>query len=136
MDVLADVEVDLGHRPEPHLPVHVDELCDLRPVSGCPWKALEQGARCGYLTGERLAAGGELGIEDLEKGARRELGHPAAALRRDGGAALERAPVEALDVLHAVLEEQGQERIEEVPFARFHQRDRGRGHQEGCGMLA
>src|SRR5205085_229433 len=51
----------------------------------------------------------ELGIEGLAEGGRGEFGHPAAALRREGGAALERAPVEALDVLHALLEEQGAE---------------------------
>src|SRR5215218_8549899 len=99
--VLADVEVDLGHRVQADRLVDVDQQRGLDRVPAGERDALEQVATAGHLARQRLLEAREVGPVHVQQGARHQLGDAAPALGHGDTLGLERAAVEALDEVDA-----------------------------------
>ncbi len=98
-------EIDLGHGVESRLGGQVDEQSEIDAVALFEWHLLEQRAPTRVLAGKWLDIGREVGKEERDQGPRHELGDPPALV----GAPRDRAIVEALDEIDAVVQKQGAE---------------------------
>src|SRR6478672_762082 len=109
------LEVDLTEALDAQPFGRVDEVADLDRVAGEERDRLEQRAAARVLSRQRLDHPRQLRVEEVDEGARDELGDaPSAALGQD--ATLDDgALVVALDVLQAWLVEQRSERAVDHP---------------------
>src|SRR5207237_2702533 len=82
------------------------EQAQLDPIAGEERHAFQHLTPAGVLAGERLHHAGELRKEQVEQRSGGQLGDPASALGLNLRAELQRAPVEALDILHLGIAQQ------------------------------
>ncbi len=98
-------EIDLCHGVESRLGGQVDEQSEIDAVALFEGHLLEERAPTRVLTGKWLDIGRQVGKEQRDQGARHELGDPPALV----GAPFDRAVVEPLDEIDAVVQQQGAE---------------------------